>query len=90
MTGAGMMHAFKGLLWPLAGFVALGLGLALGYTAKSIEDDLRAASIDGLCRPSKSWTAHVSTDDVGYVCFKQQIFTKRIIKYIIVERENEK
>ena len=84
-----MYGGFKGLIWPLAGFVALGLGLALGYTAKGIEDDLRAASIEGLCRPSKSWTAHVSTDGVGYVCFKQQIYNKRIIKYIIVERDIE-
>ena len=81
-----MYGVFKGLIWPLAGFVALGLGLALGYTAKGIEDDLRVASLEGLCRPSKSWTAHVSTDGAGYVCFKQQIYNKRIIKYIIVER----
>ena len=81
-----MYGGFKGLIWPLAGFVALGLGLALGYTAKGIEDDLRSASLEGLCRSSKSWTAHVSTDGAGYVCFKQQIYNKRIIKYIIVER----
>jgi predicted cobalt transporter CbtA len=83
------MMAYKGLLWPLAGFAALGLGVALGYTVKSVEDELQAASIEGLCRPSKSWTAHVSTDSAGYICFKQQIYNKRIIKYIIVEKELE-
>jgi predicted cobalt transporter CbtA len=82
-----MITVFKGLLWPLAGFTALGLGLALGYTAKGIEDDLRAARIEGLCMPSKSWSAHVSTDGAGYICFKQQIYNKRIIKYSIVEKD---
>jgi hypothetical protein len=80
---------FKSLLWPLAGFAALGLGVALGYTAKSVGDELRLASVEGLCRPSKSWSAHVSTDSAGYVCFKQQIYNKRIIKYIIVEKDYE-
>ena len=80
---------FKGLLWPLAGFAALSLGLAIGYAAKGIEDDLQRASVEGLCRPSKSWTAHVSTDEAGYICFKEQIYTKRLIKYIIVEKEYE-
>jgi predicted cobalt transporter CbtA len=84
-----LMRACKGLLWPLAGFAALGLGVALGYTAKSVEDELRLASVEGLCRPSKSWSAHVSTDSAGYICFKQQIYNKRIIKYIIVEKELE-
>jgi predicted cobalt transporter CbtA len=83
------MRAYRGLLWPLAGFAALGLGVALGYTAKGVEDELQAASIEGLCRPSKSWTAHVSTDSAGYICFKQQIYNKRIIKYIIVEKDIE-
>jgi predicted cobalt transporter CbtA len=82
-----MQTVFKSLLWPLAGFAALGLGVALGYTAKSVEDELQTASIEGLCRPSKSWTAHVSTDSAGYICFKQQIYNKRIIKYIIVEKD---
>jgi len=89
MIGFGMKTVFKSLLWPLAGFTALGLGVALGYTAKGVEDELRLASVEGLCRPSKSWSAHVSTDSAGYVCFKQQIYNKRIIKYIIVEKEAE-
>jgi hypothetical protein len=84
-----LMRAFKSLLWHLAGFAVLGLGIALGYTAKSVEDDLQRASVEGLCRSSKSWTAHVSTDSAGYICFKQQIYNKRIIKYIIVEKETE-
>jgi predicted cobalt transporter CbtA len=82
-----LLRACKGLLWPLAGFAALGLGVALGYTVKSVEDELRIATVEGLCRPSKSWSAHVSTDSAGYICFKQQIYNKRIIKYIIVEGE---
>jgi hypothetical protein len=85
----GLIRAWKGLLWPSAGFAALGLGVALGYTAKSVEDELRLATVEGLCRPSKSWSAHVSTDSAGYICFKQQIYNKRIIKYIIVEKETE-
>ena len=89
MTGVGMKIVFKGLLWPFAGFAALSLGLAIGYAAKGIEDDLRLARVEGLCRPSKSWTAHVSTDDSGYICFKEQVFTKRLIKYIIVEKDYE-
>jgi predicted cobalt transporter CbtA len=84
-----LIRACKGLLWPLAGFAALVLGVALGYTVKSVEDELQTASIEGLCRPSKSWSAHVSTDSAGYICFKQQIYNKRIIKYIIVEKEKE-
>jgi predicted cobalt transporter CbtA len=84
-----LIRASKGLLWPLTGFAALALGVALGYTVKSVEDDLQTASIEGLCRPSKSWSAHVSTDSAGYICFKQQIYNKRIIKYIIVEKEME-
>ncbi len=83
----GLIRACKGLLWPLAGFAALGLGVALGYTAKSVEDELRLATVEGLCRSSKSWSAHVSTDSAGYICFKQQIYNKRIIKYIIVEKD---
>jgi predicted cobalt transporter CbtA len=82
-----LIRACKGLLWPLAGFAALVLGVALGYTVKSVEDELQTASIEGLCRPSKSWSAHVSTDSAGYICFKQQIYNKRIIKYIIVEKD---
>ncbi len=83
------IRACKGLLWPLGGCVILGLGAALGYTAKSVEDELRLATVEGLCRPSKSWSAHVSTDSAGYICFKQQIYNKRIIKYIIVEKDME-
>ena len=81
-----LIRAWQGLLWPLGGCIVLALGATLGYAAKGIEDDLQKASVEGLCRPSKSWTAHVSTDSAGYVCFKEQIFTKRLIKYIIVER----
>ena len=80
------MERLKPFIWPLAGFAALAVGLCTGYAAKGMEDDLKAASIEGLCRPSKSWTAHVSTDSAGFVCFKQQRFTKRLIKYIIVEK----
>ena len=65
----------------------LALGATLGYAAKGIESDMQRASVEGLCRPSLSWSAHVSTDDSGYVCFKQQIHNKRIIKYIIVEKD---
>ena len=75
--------------WPVLAFVGLSVGLCTGYALRGIEDDLQAASIEGLCRPSKSWTAHVALDDSGYVCFKQQIHNKRIIKYTIVERETE-
>jgi hypothetical protein len=82
-----MRSMFKGLLWPVLAFVGLAVGLCTGYAAKGIEDDLQAASIEGLCRPSKSWTAYVSEDASGYVCFKQQKFNKRIIRYNIVERE---
>lgn len=81
-----LIRAWQGFLWPLAGCLVLGLGATIGYTAKGIEDDLQAASVEGLCRPSKSWTAYVSEDDSGYVCFKQQKFNKRIIRYNIVER----
>jgi hypothetical protein len=84
-----LIRALKSLLWHLAGFAVLALGIALGYTAKSVEDDLQRAGIEGLCRPSKSWTAHVSTDSAGYICFKQQIYNKRIIKYTIVEKDME-
>jgi hypothetical protein len=83
------MTAYNALKWPVLAFVGLAVGLCTGYAAKGIEDDLRAASVEGLCRPSKSWTAHVSTDSAGYICFKEQIFTKRLIKYSIVERETE-
>ena len=82
-----LIRAWQGFLWPLAGCLVLGLGATIGYAAKGIEDDLQRASIEGLCRPSKSWTAYVSTDSAGYVCFKEQIFTKRLIKYIIVEKD---
>lgn len=81
------MERLKPFIWPLAGFAALSVGLCTGYAAKGIQDELQRASLEGLCRPSKSWTAHVSTDDSGYVCFKQQIHNKRIIKYIIVEKD---
>ena len=77
---------FKGLLWPLLAFVGLAVGLCTGYAVKGIEDDLQAGSIEGLCRPSKSWTAYVAEDASGYICFKEQIYTKRLIKYIIVEK----
>ena len=76
---------FKGLLWPLGGFAALSLGLAIGYAAKGIEDDLRLARAEGLCQHSKSWEAFVAADSGDYVCFKQQRFNKRVIKYSIVE-----
>lgn len=85
-SGSGMKSGFKGLLWPVLAFAGLAVGLCTGYAAKSIEDDLKAASIEGLCRPSKSWAAYVALDDSGFVCFKQQIHNKRIIKYAIVER----
>ena len=80
---------FKRLLWPVLAFVGLAVGICTGYAVKSIEDDLQAGSIEGLCRPSKSWTAYVAEDASGYVCFKQQKFNKRIIRYNIVEREHE-
>jgi len=81
-----MTNLIRGIVWPLAGSAVLALGAAIGYTAKSVEADLKLANVEGLCRPSKSWTAHVSTDDSGYICFKEQVYTKRLIKYIIVER----
>jgi hypothetical protein len=84
-----LIRAWQGVLWPLGGCIILGLGVALGYTVKSVEDELRLASVEGLCRPSKSWSAHVSTDSAGYICFKQQIYNKRIIKYIIVKKDME-
>ena len=84
-----LIRAWQGLLWPLAGCLVLGLGASVGYTAKGIEDDLRLASIEGLCQPSKSWTAYVAADGGDFLCFKQQKFNKRIIKYFIVERELE-
>ena len=83
------MRTWQGFLWPLAGFVALGLGASVGYAARGIEDDLRLASIEGLCQSSKSWTAFVAADGKDFLCFKQQKFNKRIIKYFIVEKELE-
>jgi len=83
------MTAYKAFKWPVLAFVGLAVGLCAGYAVKGIEDDLQAASIEGLCRPSKSWTAYVAEDASGYVCFKQQKFNKRIIRYNIVEREND-
>ena len=80
------ISAYKALKWPVLAFVGLAVGLCTGYAVRGIEDELRAASIEGLCRPSKSWTAYVALDDSGFVCFKQQIHNKRIIKYAIVER----
>jgi predicted cobalt transporter CbtA len=81
----GQLRALQGLLWPLAGFAALFLGLALGYTAKGVEDELRLARAEGLCQHSKSWEAFVASEGEDFVCFKQQKFNKRIIKYSIVE-----
>jgi len=83
------MTAYKALKWPVLAFAGLAVGLCTGYALRGIEDDLRAASVEGLCRPSKSWTAYVSEDDSGYVCFKQQKFNNRIIRYSIVEKEFE-
>ena len=85
----GRITAYNAIKWPVLAFVGLAMGLCTGYALRGIEDDLRAASVEGLCRPSKSWTAYVSTDSAGFVCFKEQIFTKRLIKYIIVERDTE-
>jgi len=82
----GRITAYKALKWPVLAFVGLAVGLCSGYAAKGIQDDLQAGSIEGLCRPSKSWTAYVSEDASGYVCFKQQKFNKRIIRYNIVEK----
>jgi len=84
-----LISAYKAVKWPVLAFAGLATGLCLGYALKGIEDDLQRARVEGLCRPSKSWTAHVSTDSSGYVCFKEQIYTKRLIKYIIVEKEIE-
>lgn len=83
------ISAYKAIKWPVLAFVGLAVGLCTGYALRGIEDELRASSVEGLCRPSKSWTAYVSEDDSGYVCFKQQKFNKRIIRYNIVEREND-
>lgn len=82
------MSAHNALKWPLLALIAFGGGVVAGHVSKSIEDELRLARIEGLCRPEKSWTAHVSTDGAGFVCFKQQIYNKRIIKYAIVENED--
>jgi hypothetical protein len=84
-----LISTYKAVKWPVLAFVGLAVGLCTGYALKGIEEDLQRASVEGLCRPSKSWAAHVSTDDAGYVCFKEQIFTKRLIKYIIVEKDHE-
>ena len=81
------MTAYKALKWPVLAFVALTVGICTGYAAKGIQSDMKAASIEGLCRPSKSWAAYVATEIDGYVCIKEQIHTKRLIKYIIVEKD---
>lgn len=81
------ISAYKAFKWPVLAFAALALGLCTGYAAKGIESDMKAASIEGLCRPSKSWAAYVATETDGYVCIKEQIHTKRLIKYIIVEKD---
>ena len=82
-----LISAYKAVKWPVLAFVGLAVGLCTGYALRGLEDDMQRASVEGLCRPSKSWTAHVSTDSAGFVCFKEQIFTKRLIKYIIVDKE---
>ena len=84
-----LLSAYKAVKWPVLAFVGLAVGLCTGYAFRGLEDDMQRASVERLCRPSKSWTAHVSTDSAGFVCFKEQIFTKRLIKYIIVEKEIE-
>jgi len=78
------MELISALKWPVLAFAGLVLGLAIGYTAKGVEDELRLARAEGLCQHSKSWEAFVAADSGDFVCFKQQRFNKRVIKYSIV------
>jgi hypothetical protein len=79
----------KDFIWPLLAGALFVVGIVVGKVLTETTHELKAASMTSMCYETKSWEAYVAKEGEDYVCFKQQKFNKRIIRYSIVERDIE-
>jgi len=79
----------KDFIWPLLAGALFVVGIVTGKVLTETTHELKEASMTAMCYETKSWEAYVAKEGADYVCFKQQKFNKRIIKYAIVEKDFE-
>ena len=75
------------LLW-IAGFaIPLGFAFWLGGEAERMKQDFLSAQIESRCYAKGKFESFVAKDGADYVCFKQNIETKKISRSSIVMGE---
>ena len=79
----------KDVIWPLLAGTLFVVGILTGKILTETTYELKEASMTAMCYETKSWEAYVAKEGDDYVCFKQQKYNKRIIRYSIVERDIE-
>jgi len=79
----------KEILWAALTIAGIVLGFITGKVHTENKYELKEASMIAMCYHTKSWEAYVAKEGEDYVCFKQQKYNKRIIRYSIVERDME-